>query len=196
MHCAVWLPHGTKSGATALRNHWLAITEGHRSLERGQHVERIHELHGWLMYVGKHAARGVEHYQRATGSLPSGWESTGRLWGHRGKWMEPTPLEFDLSAREFWKFRRLHKRLAVSRAREVHGAKARQVVAIKRSLRCNDRARGEVMGLSAWTNREGEEFELIRAVLGEPEWQRRLAITTRTTLESEASRTAKFRFVG
>lgn len=79
---------------------WLAICdrEGWEANKKGQHIVPVHDMTGWLKYVGKHAARGVKHYQRET--PPEGWVTTGRLWGSWGDWPITLPVEVDLTPRQ------------------------------------------------------------------------------------------------
>ena len=61
---------------------WLSISSVYRSSGLSQVVKPMSNELGWLQYLSKHAARGAAHYQRAQGSIPSGWEGmTGRMWG-------------------------------------------------------------------------------------------------------------------
>ena len=80
---------------------WLKICAKHgwpASLA-GQSVENLFDATGWLKYVAKHSARGVEHYQRET--PPPGWEKTGRLWGYGShkdfKWPREEPEDYSLT---------------------------------------------------------------------------------------------------
>ena len=61
---------------------WLSISSVYRSSGLSQVVKPMSNELGWLQYLSKHAARGAAHYQRAQGSIPSGWEGmTGRMGG-------------------------------------------------------------------------------------------------------------------
>lgn len=57
----------------------------------GQHIETIRQIGGWLIYLAKHAGRGVYHYQRS--GKPHGWDKTGRMWGKGGDWPLVAPLK-------------------------------------------------------------------------------------------------------
>jgi hypothetical protein len=70
----------------AIRTDWLELTAHLGTKYRAQHVAHIYQASGWFQYVSKHASRGVKHYQRQQGTLPPGWERTGRVWGHLGDW--------------------------------------------------------------------------------------------------------------
>ena len=76
---------------------WLSISSVYRSSGLSQVVKPMSNELGWLQYSSKHAARGAAHYQRAQGSIPSGWEGmTGRMWGHLGDFPTHEPLGLEL----------------------------------------------------------------------------------------------------
>lgn len=162
LHCSVWLAEGVENGAERIVAAWLSVTEGYRTLERAQHVTPMHQAGGWLRYVGKHAARGVTHYQRSRNTLPAGWVTSGRMWGHRGEWCEPSSIDVPMSEAEFHQLRRLRRRLEVARAR-VRGDRHAERVAT-RMWRCGDERRSRVRGISAWSEHEGEELRLLASV--------------------------------
>ena len=141
--------------------HWQKLTEHLGTLPRGQHWAVIDGGVGWQKYVSKHASRGFAHYQREEGSIPKGWEQTGRLWGAPGTWpTEQTRLNIDQEG--FYRFRRIIRNHLVSEAlRELEQAKlypdarkvrkARQRVSyVRRMLKRNERTVSSVRGLSEW----------------------------------------------
>lgn len=156
LHGILYLADGCDGIALATR-HWLELT-GKRwgAGKRGQHVVKMHQLTGWLMYQAKHSARGVQHYQRV--GVPKSWtDGTGRLWGFVGDWpMREEKL--DVSREVFWRFRRLVAGWLVADARkqwqaasgpwpahwDIHKAMKREAAAWKRlvylsgMLRCPD----------------------------------------------------------
>ena len=100
LHVLVWLDHEPEPLETfkALRS-WVGILNksGVGARLQGQiwenidvggeitvdgervpaHPERV------LMYLAKHAARGVAHYQRQIANMPEDWQyRSGRVWGH------------------------------------------------------------------------------------------------------------------
>ena len=100
LHVLVWLDHEPEPLETykALRS-WVGILDksGVGARLQGQiwesidvggmitvdgervpaHPERV------LMYLAKHAARGVAHYQRQITNMPEDWQCrSGRVWGH------------------------------------------------------------------------------------------------------------------
>ena len=162
LHASVWLPAGTPNGAARLRQHWLDVTEGHRTLSRAQHVVPIERFGGWACYVGKHAARGVGHYQRSAGRMPEGWTSTGRMWGKLGDWHDVAPEDTRVSTAEFHRFRRIVRKLEVSRA--LARGNPRGARYARRSLRCTDPKLSAVRGLSVWSDYEGQELALLAAI--------------------------------
>ena len=147
---------------------WVDIASAYVASPVAQNSKPIDGVVGWLKYLSKHAARGVSHYQRA--GRPSGWDSTGRLWGRGGDWpVVEVVLADDLSMQQFWRFRRLVRSYCkddvISRVLKSHkapvGPKPRrrglarknplkEISSIRRMLRCGDRYLSEVRGLSYW----------------------------------------------
>lgn len=116
----------------------------------------IYDAVGWAEYVAKHAARGVQHYQRSPENIPEHWKGkTGRMWGSRGTWPLSEPLRIVLQGREgdggFFAFRRLVRSYGAARAR-LKGDQAGAVYA-RRMLRASNRDLGEVRGISHWVSR-------------------------------------------
>jgi hypothetical protein len=89
-----------------LATDWIDIASRHGwdTEWRAQHVEPVFDVSGWLKYVAKHSARGVDHYQRE--SPPPGWETTGRLWGRsRGdSWPTAEPFRAHLANDQTWSY--------------------------------------------------------------------------------------------
>lgn len=83
---------------------WLRICQsrGWDATWRAQTVEPLHDVDGWLKYVAKHSARGVDHYQRDT--PPEGWVTTGRLWGRGGDWPVAEPFKIALTSGQTFAF--------------------------------------------------------------------------------------------
>ena len=111
------------------------------------HPERV------LMYLAKHAARGVAHYQRQIANMPEDWQyRSGRVWGHdRGLPLrEQQDVECDYPT--FHRFRRLVRRwrLAEARAIKDHDRRRQAIVQARRSLRCARRDVSPYRGVSAW----------------------------------------------
>jgi hypothetical protein len=144
-----------------LPRQWLSLTADLRTLHDGQHVQEAPSVEGWLKYCAKHAARGLAHYQRQRGTLPQGWQSTGRMWGASRHWPQIAET-FDLNRVAWFQYRRLVQRYLVAQARselvrkERFGdprelADARASLRFRQSmLRFDNKATGQVRGLSQW----------------------------------------------
>lgn len=111
------------------------------------HPERV------LMYLAKHAARGVAHYQRQIANMPEDWQyRSGRVWGHdRGLPLrEQEDVECDYPT--FHRFRRLVRRWRLAEARSIKDADRRRaaIVQARGSLKCSRRDVSPYRGVSAW----------------------------------------------
>jgi hypothetical protein len=118
-----------------------------------QRALSIYDANGWNQYVAKHAARGVQHYQRSPENIPAEWKgTTGRMWGKRGLWPidEPVQLHFDDWRGDggWYPLRRLMRSYRVAQARSK-GDRAAQVHA-RSMLKANSRELGQVRGISCW----------------------------------------------
>lgn len=113
LHLCAYLD--TAPEAAAL--HWMKVSRSHGwdAGWKSQHVEQLHDEVGWLKYVAKHSARGVDHYQRD--SPPAGWEKTGRLWGKGGEWPTIEPESFYLTGAQTWQYMGLFKSWQAARMR-------------------------------------------------------------------------------
>lgn len=146
MHAALYLDHeGQTDVALVLAWQEIARRAGWDANWRGQHVVPIDGPTGWLQYVSKHAARGVDHYQRE--GAPPGWQRTGRLWGRGGNWPVEEEQVEDLTPAQFVIYRTLvwDWLIADMRARKVPA----DVVA-KIEARWADPEHGNAHGVSAW----------------------------------------------
>lgn len=170
LHVLVWLDHEPDALETfkALRS-WVGILNksGVGARLQGQiwesidvggeinvdgervpaHPERV------LMYLAKHAARGVAHYQRQIANMPEDWQyRSGRVWGHdRGLPLrEQQDVECDYPT--FHRFRRLVRRWRLAEARAIADPERRRL-AISQARRCLKCSRPDVSpyrGVSAW----------------------------------------------
>jgi len=116
-HMIVFFPvhFDVVSTITGIERHWLELTAFTGSSHRSQHIVQVHTLTGWLQYLAKHGARGADHYQR---SMPTGWETPGRMWGKSGEW--PTSvIEYECGLSVFYKIRRWIRNWRVADARKV-----------------------------------------------------------------------------
>ena len=94
---------------------------------------------GWLQYLSKHAARGAAHYQRAQGSIPSGWEGmTGRMWGHLGDFPTHEPLGLELDDCGWFRFRRIVRGWRCAQARSERKVSPGRIKSARRMLCCSD----------------------------------------------------------
>lgn len=146
--------------------HWMRIAarSGWEAGWKGQHVEAIFDDTGWLKYVAKHSARGVDHYQRDT--PPEGWVKTGRLWGKGGQWPTVEEEHFYLTAAQTWQYMGLFKSWQVARMREervseevIHAYEARPLVPPNG---------GAPRGLSGWIPYE-ESVKLLMQITEYPD---------------------------
>lgn len=170
LHLLVWLDHDwdaleqykalrswvnmlNKSdvGARLQGQIWENIDVGGELVVDGErvpaHPERV------LMYLAKHAARGVAHYQRQSSNMPEDWQyRSGRVWGHdRGLPLrEQENVECDYPT--FWTFRRLVRRWRLAEARSIKDAdrRRRAISQARGSLRCSRRDVSPYRGVSAW----------------------------------------------
>jgi hypothetical protein len=133
-----------------LKADWLQLTAPYRSSVGAQDIKVINDDLGWLQYLSKHAARGAAHYQRAIGSMPAGWQKTGRMWGHLGDFPTSEPLGLDLDSSGWFQFRRIVRRWRIAQARSDKKPSARRIRSARRMLRCSDRALSSVRGVSEW----------------------------------------------
>lgn len=135
-----------------LLGHWLTVAALPYGAERfGQDLKDIDGPLGWLQYLAKHATRGIAHYQR--NGHPEGWDKTGRLWGHGGKWPTVEPVELDrLSNPEFYRLRRLMRKWAIADAQKK-GDRDR-VIYLKRSPKRVGKTKSRFQGAAEWIPEE------------------------------------------
>lgn len=151
LHIAAYFPSEQDPRAVwAIKEAWAAVAGGWIVGARGQDIKPISGSEGWFKYLSKHAARGVNHYQR-TGK-PAGWETTGRLWGHTGEWPVAEPFVFAVGTAGWHHLRRLVRswRVADARAERVPAVRRKRLSAARRCLSCGDRSLSTVRGLSEW----------------------------------------------
>lgn len=63
---------------------WLSVARLYGPKKQAQDAKNLEAVNGWLMYLAKHSARGVRHYQRQ--EIPAGWLNSGRMWRKGGQW--------------------------------------------------------------------------------------------------------------
>lgn len=170
LHVLVWLDHDWEPleqyralrswvnmlnkanvGARQQGQIWEPIDVGGEIVVDGErvpdHPERV------LMYLAKHAARGVAHYQRQLSNMPEDWQyRSGRVWGHdRGLPLrEQQDVECDYPT--FWRYRRLVRRWRCSEAQAIVDPVRRRLAIsqARRCLRCPNPAVSPYRGISAW----------------------------------------------
>lgn len=155
MHCAVYFDRELSFlEQSMILSHWVDLASDHGTTYAAQHIAPIDGPGGWLQYLSKHAARGAAHYQRQ--GKPSGWETTGRLWGHVGPWPVEDALTFDVPREGFFQFRRLVRqwRIADARMEQDADTRRRRIRSARRMLASNDRKLSEVRGISEWIPQE------------------------------------------
>lgn len=186
LHVLVWLDHMPDALETykALRS-WVRMLDksGVGARQQGQIWESI-DLDGEivvdgervpahpervLMYLAKHAARGVAHYQRQLSNMPDDWQyRSGRVWGHdRGLPLrEQQDVECDYPT--FWAYRRLVRRWRCSEAQAiVDPSRRRAAVSQARGmLRCSRPDVSPYRGISAWVPADVASALLDAAVKG------------------------------
>lgn len=111
------------------------------------HPERV------LMYLAKHAARGVAHYQRQIENMPDDWQfRSGRVWGHDRSLPLREQEYFETDYPIFWTFRRLVRRWRLAEVRGIKDAERRRK-AISQARSCLKCPRPDISpyrGVSAW----------------------------------------------
>lgn len=106
-----------------------------------------------LMYLTKHAARGVAHYQRQIENMPEDWKySSGRMWAHDRALPLHEQQDVECDYQTFWAYRRLVRRWRCSEAHAI-GDSDRRCAAIsqaRRMLKCSRPDISPYRGVSAW----------------------------------------------
>jgi hypothetical protein len=164
----------------AISRHWLSLTAHLGTLERGQHIVPISTNLGWFQYMAKHASRGMAHYQREKGSLPKGWEKTGRMWGKGGDW-PVSETSYNMNNAAYYSLRRLVKNYLLGQnAKDIGRAKrfqdfglvkshTRRRVYLRGMLRNPDPVMSQVRGLNEWVP-ENVLREMLAHLVSANEW--------------------------
>lgn len=164
-----WVRMLDKSGVGARQQGqiWESIDVGGELVVDGErvpaHPERV------LMYLAKHAARGVAHYQRQIANMPEDWQyRSGRVWGHDRSLPLREQEDVETDYPTFWTFRRLVRRWRVSEAQAIVDPERRcaAVVQARRCLRCSRPDISPYRGLSAWVPADVASALLDAAVKG------------------------------
>lgn len=127
------------------------------------HPERV------LMYLAKHAARGVAHYQRQIANMPEDWQyRSGRVWGHDRGLPLREQLDVETDYPTFWRYRRLVRRWRCSEANGIVDPFRRcaAVSQARRMLRCPRPDVSPYRGISVWLPAEVASQLLDSAMRG------------------------------
>lgn len=162
LHGALFFRSGSEGSARAIEDAWLASMAEFRPHASAQHVAPLYDSVGWAQYLSKHAARGLNHYQRSPEKIPPAWlGKTGRMWGKVGQWPQQDAAALTLSMPGFHSFRRILR--ARRRADARASGNPRRIAHARRMLKCSDEKRSAVRGGSDWCDLE-EGLALIGAV--------------------------------
>jgi len=176
-HLAFWLPEPmTGDFLVEFHHYWRTLTLHLESEIGSQHIVPIDNAKGWFEYVSKHAARGLNHYQRSPEKVPKEWQGkTGRMWGKVGEWPADDALRLDVPLRTYHRFRRMVRnwRAANARAalRSAKGRKARRqarrrITSARTMLSCPDPKLSAVRGVSEWIDQD-TALVLLNHALGD-----------------------------
>lgn len=168
LHGMIYVSEGTGAKMTLphiLRSLWLGYAAPYGAHINAQYATPITGVLGWLQYVAKHAARGIQHYQRASANIPVGWRKggTGRMWGKGGLWPIKEPLRLDVDSRGYHVLRRWARSWRIADARAAipspcamlrnptqYVLAKRRLVSARGCLRCADPDLSAVRGMSEW----------------------------------------------
>lgn len=141
---------------------WVEVAASHGAAPHAQFSSPIYDSHGWDEYVSKHAARGVNHYQRSPENIPAGWRhtGTGRIWGKIGEWPTVEPLRLDVDFPTYHRLRRIARGLRLADARRPVSPtntrptaardRRRRIRSARGMLRCPEPKLSGVRGVSDW----------------------------------------------
>lgn len=169
LHGAFWFPSsGSRNDdlnlLTLIQKHWVELTSAYRTNMTGQHAVFIGDAVGWFQYLAKHAARGLNHYQRSSDSIPAGWEKTGRMWGRGGQWDISEPRRFVTEEKAFFVFRRIARSWRKADARS--SGNGFRISKARTMLKNPDKDLSKLRGVSEWIS-DTESFlilDFIRAM--------------------------------
>lgn len=156
LHGVFWFPADSRFKVLSIPalviNHWLAVAGPYGVLPRAQHYSRVYDAVGWFQYVAKHAARGVQHYQRSASNIPEGWKKTGRMWGHTGHWHTRDPMKLSISDDVYYRLRRFVRSWRVADARSSGDSFRLQTA--RAMLKCHNPAISAIRGVSEWVKQD------------------------------------------
>jgi hypothetical protein len=141
---------------------WVQVAASHGAALHAQFTSPIYDSHGWDEYVSKHAARGVNHYQRSPENIPAAWRTTGtgRIWGKIGDWPVVEPLRLDIDFASYHRLRRIARGYRLADARKpvspsntrpsAERDRRRRIRSARRMNACRDPKLSSVRGISDW----------------------------------------------
>lgn len=163
MHAAVWFDEGLRERdpfvIATIADHWVEAASAYGAGRRGQHIAQIDDSIGWFQYLSKHAVRGLKHYQRSSDNMPTGWTTTGRMWGHVGSWPTDEAIAFRIDHQTAAALRRIIRgwRRADARA----SGDRHRIRSARTMLKCHQRELSTVRGISEWFPQELADLALL-----------------------------------
>jgi hypothetical protein len=151
-----------------LRWAWVQVAASHGAALPAQFVSGIYDSYGWDEYVSKHAARGVNHYQRSPENIPQAWRETGtgRIWGKIGDWPIVDPIRLEVDFASYHRLRRIARGLRVADARRpvrpsntrenAERDRRRRIRSARRMNACPDRDLSGLRGVSDFMSIEAQ----------------------------------------
>lgn len=174
LHGAFWFPtdntpQTNQQTVAKVLNHWLEAALEYSPNLSGQHVNPIYDSVGWFKYLAKHAARGVNHYQRSKENIPAGWQKTGRVWGHTGQWELIEPEKQLITDPVYFTLRRLARSWRIADARK--SSNPFRIKSARNMLKHSHPELSKLRGVSEWITYEDTLLllDLARAIRGHDE---------------------------
>jgi len=147
LHGCFWSPN--KHAGDLAIGHWLSAAAQYEPRSQAQHVAPVSDFIGWAKYLAKHAARGVNHYQRSADNIPEGWKSkTGRVWGHLGNWDTEDPEKRIISDGTYFRLRRASRRWRIADARAEKSP--HRIKSARTCLKDPHQEQSKLRGISEW----------------------------------------------
>lgn len=149
LHCAAFFDDSAPVLLPAvIMRSWCDLVSDYNASPLSQYVLPITDAIGWFQYVSKHAARGVNHYQRSPENIPPQWQKkTGRMWGKVGEWPLVEKSEIFMRDATFYQLRRIVKRWRFADARA--SGSIHRIRSAKKYLQVPENL-SRVLGASEW----------------------------------------------
>lgn len=172
LHCAAWFEQQDFVALNqSIVKGWLDLAGKWGAGHRGQFIKPITGAVGWFQYVSKHAARGVNHYQRSPENIPEEWKNkTGRVWGKIGDWDSVIVPggRIDIESSDYYRLRRLIRNWRLADARSnVSSYGVKRIVQARNMLKSNIKSASDVRGVSEWVS-ENTVIKLYSWLLANP----------------------------